>query len=152
MTTMSGSITIESRKLEEAVAEAVTFQVAKVISEAVRPIQEEVRRLATLAEAQMVGAAEAAKILVSAGATVGVHEAGLVIAQLARMGYRFTLVDPNADTQEVPVVTARDNGFAARPTPWTEGAKHPETCSCVHCAVGVDPLIDPDTSWTAKFE
>jgi hypothetical protein len=154
MTQLTGAITIEGRKLEEAIAAEVHRQVAAATSEAVRPVLDEVRRLAALAEAQIVGASEAAKILVSAGATLEIGQAVHLVANLARMGYRFTLVDPEAVTQEMPQVAPKDNGFGHRPVPWTEGAPHPEACSCVHCAIGRDPLLpdDQDTSWTAKFE
>lgn len=100
MTAISGSITIEGRKLEEAIADAVDRRVQA----ALRPVLDEVRRLAALAEAEMVGAPEAAKILVSSGATLDIERAVHVVANLARMGYRFTLVDPNAATLEVPIV------------------------------------------------
>lgn len=104
MTGISGSITIEGGKLERAIADLVDTRVQA----AVRPVLDEVRRLAALAEAQMVGSAEAAKILVSAGATLDIQAAQGIVESLARIGYRLTLVDPEAVTQELPQVKPRD--------------------------------------------
>jgi hypothetical protein len=154
MTQLSGSITIEGGRLERAIAEAVATQTNHAIAEAVRPVLAEVRRLAALAEAQMVGRAEAAKILVSAGATLDISQAQAVVDSLSRLGYRFTLVDPNAATAEHPIVPEPSrtwngpSGESRNIDPATGAVRDPALWMTTTNGAG----LDKDTSWTSKFE
>lgn len=140
MTQMNGTLTFETRKMEEAITEAV---LAKVVP-GVAQVAQDVQRLTKLLEAEAVEPAEMAAVLAHSGA-VSIEVATAQADSLTRLGYRLMPVPP-------PVAPTAVTALWAGPTPpQVPAVQSPDVVSPGPSKVSTTEP-DPDKTWTAAFE